>query len=269
MTKPKVFVAENVKGLVSLANAKEIIENDFRNIGKSGYLVVPARVLRAPEYGIPQSRERVFFIGFHREELREEALNALENDIIPEEYDPYPQSTHSYLNGTSVKNEQLSFLDSNLNPSITVRQVLEDLLEPEEENADLSQQTYSKARWYGKHCQGQTEVDPDGIGPTIRSEHHGNIEYRRLSQEHGGYKNLNEIAQGKMERRLTARECARLQTFPDDYEFVRKIDKTNQGWNISGSEAYKLIGNAVPPLLAFHLAKRLEDLWPKLFREGK
>ena len=38
----------------------------------------------------------------------------------------------------------------------------------------------------GKHCQGQQEVRLDGLAPTIRSEHHGNIEFRRLSKEHGG-----------------------------------------------------------------------------------
>lgn len=38
----------------------------------------------------------------------------------------------------------------------------------------------------GAHCQGQKEIALDNIGPTIRSEHHGNIEYRRLSREHGG-----------------------------------------------------------------------------------
>jgi DNA (cytosine-5)-methyltransferase 1 len=52
------------------------------------------------------------------------------------------------------------------------------------------------------------------------------------------------------ERRLSVRECARLQTFPDDYAFVSE--------KLGASEAYKLIGNAVPPLLAYHIAKKLE-----------
>lgn len=53
IVKPKMFIAENVKGLVSLGEAKQIIENDFRHIGK-GYLVVDANVLKAWEYGVPQ-----------------------------------------------------------------------------------------------------------------------------------------------------------------------------------------------------------------------
>ena len=52
----------------------------------------------------------------------------------------------------------------------------------------------------GTHCQGQTEVDIQGIGPTIRAEHHGNIEYRRLSKEHGGQMD-KELKRGLKERR--------------------------------------------------------------------
>ncbi|TOJ74838.1 DNA cytosine methyltransferase, partial [Vibrio parahaemolyticus] len=55
ITQPKVFIAENVKGLVSLGDAKSIIENDFRNIG-DGFLVVPAKVLNAANYGVAQNR---------------------------------------------------------------------------------------------------------------------------------------------------------------------------------------------------------------------
>ena len=68
---------------------------------------------------------------------------------------------------------------------VTVKQALEDLVEPEQ-STDISQQKYSKAKYMGKHCQGQQEVRLDGLAPTIRSEHHGNIEFRRLSKEHGG-----------------------------------------------------------------------------------
>ena len=99
-----------------------------------------------------------------------------------------------------------------------------------------------------------------GAAPTIRSEHHGNIEFRRLDVSNGG-KYKDEIEMGKQQRRLTVRECARIQTFPDDYEFVFK----SIYGSVSGSEAYKLIGNAVPPLLAYHLACRLEKLWNTYF----
>jgi DNA (cytosine-5)-methyltransferase 1 len=105
--------------------------------------------------------------------------------------------------------------------------------------------------------QGSSEISLEKPGPTIRAEHHGNIEYRRLSTEHGG-KSTEELKQGLAERRLTVRECARLQTFPDQYSFV--IPK-----KLSQSDGYKLIGNAVPPLLAYRLARRLEEVWDQLF----
>jgi DNA (cytosine-5)-methyltransferase 1 len=116
----------------------------------------------------------------------------------------------------------------------------------------------------GKHCQGQREIALDLPGPTIRAEHHGNIEYRRLSKEHGGMID-EEIKKGLPERRLTVRECARLQTFPDDYEFVVK-NHGERKFYINATMGYKMIGNAVPPLLAYHLARRLEEIWDKLFK---
>ena len=61
-------------------------------------------------------------------------------------------------------------------------------------------------------------------------------------------------------RRLSVRECARIQTFPDDFEFV----KDNL---LSSTDGYRLIGNAVPPLLAFHLANRLQDVWSGIFKD--
>ena len=136
-------------------------------------------------------------------------------------------------------------------------QAFSGLKEPEQ-SLDTSQQKYSRAKYMGKHCQGQQEVKLDGIGPTIRSEHHGNIEFRRLSEEHGGIYR-KELQSGMLERRLTIRDCARIQTFPDDYEFI--IPKRAGKSAVSASEAYKIIGNAVPPLLAYHIAKRIEELW--------
>lgn len=84
LTFPKMFVAENVKGLAELGNIKEIIERDFANARNGGYLVVPAQVLFAPDYGVPQTRERVFFIGFRKNALNPEALEALSSPVIPQ-----------------------------------------------------------------------------------------------------------------------------------------------------------------------------------------
>lgn len=260
ITKPKVFIAENVKGLVSFGDIKNIIENDFRNID-DGYLVVPARVLFAGDYGVPQKRERVIFIGLNKKYLKKEALEELSKENISSEYDPYPIKTHY---DDSKNTTQLNFLDTlkKLKPYVKTLDVVKDLKEPFEENEDLAQMSYSKAK-YCPNCQGQTEINLKGLAPTIRAEHHGNIEYRRLSETNGG-KHIAELKQGMTERRLTVRECARFQTFPDDYPFVQAAEKAGK-YNLSASSAYKLIGNAVPPLLAYNIAKRLEELWDKLF----
>lgn len=251
ITRPKIFVAENVKGLVNLGNVKDIIQKDFASADGNGYIVLPPKVLHAGNYGVPETRERVIFIGVRRDALRPEAIQALESEVTPAEYDPYPIPTHA----GNIKDESLL-------PAVTTRDVLKGLKEPME-TADESQRYYSGAKYLHNGSQGQTEINLDGMGPTIRSEHHGNIEFRRLSAEHGG-KQAEELAEGLKERRLTPRECALIQTFPPDYPFVIKLEG-KRSFFLSPSGAYKVIGNAVPPVLAFHLATRLEQLWPKYF----
>ena len=190
IVRPKVFVAENVKGLVSLGDVKSIIQQDFASADGNGYIVLNPRVLDAGNYGVPETRERVIFIGIRRDALKKEALKALESDITPIDYDPYPIPTHNH-----------SANDDSLRTPVTCRDVFAELKEPEESN-DLSQRNYSMAKYMGKHCQGQSEIKLDGLGPTIRSEHHGNIEFRRLSEEHGGIY-IDELKNGMKERRLT------------------------------------------------------------------
>lgn len=92
LTEPALFIAENVKGLTNLDDVKEVIEKDFSNAANGGYLVVPARVLHAADYGVPQSRERVIFFGFKKSALKKNALTALRKKDIPVTYDPYHRS---------------------------------------------------------------------------------------------------------------------------------------------------------------------------------
>ena len=252
IVRPKIFVAENVKGLVNLGNVKDIIQKDFASANGNGYIVLSPQVLHAGNYGVPESRERVIFIGIRRDALKREALEALEKNTIPEEFNPYPRPTHA----CTIK-------DDNLLPIVTTFDVLKNLKEPED-SLDESQRIYSKAKYLGNGSQGQIEIKLDSLGPTIRSEHHGNIEFRRLSKEHGG-KHVLELNSGMKERRLTPRECAMIQTFPPDYKFVMKREN-GRGYKVSSSGAYKIIGNAVPPVLAFNIASRLQELWPLYFK---
>ncbi len=252
ITKPKIFIAENVKGLVNLGDAKSIIQRDFAEADGDGYLVPDPQVLYAGNYGVPESRERVIFIGIRKSALRPKALKALSSNPIPPEYDPYPKPTHAC---TAESEGSL--------PPVVCRDIFAGLDEPED-SADPSQRFFSGAKYMGAHCQGQKEIALDKIGPTIRSEHHGNIEYRRLSTEHGGIM-TDELARGWRERRLTPRECALIQTFPPDFPFVRQKEDGKR-FVLSASGAYKVIGNAVPPLLAYHIARRVQALWPIYFK---
>jgi len=254
IVQPKMFIAENVKGLVNFENVKDIIQTDFSSINSNGYIVLSPQVLQAADFGVPQSRERVFFIGIKKSALNKQALYELTKNQIPEEYNPYPKPTHAYR----TKGEKLS-------SKVILKEVFEHLYEPENAQ-DLSQRHYSKAKFMGSHCQGQTEIKLSDIAPTIRAEHHGNIEFRRLSKENGGQIH-EELNKGLKERRLTVRECALIQTFPPDYEFVIENKHKKGSFLISPSKAYKVIGNAVPPLLAYHLARRIESLWNLYFEK--
>ena len=250
LVQPSIFIAENVKGLTTLEDAKEVIEHDFANAADGGYIVIPARVLHAANYGVPQSRERVIFYGFKRKALKENAIEALLNLAENKEFDPYPTPTHAY----NVEGEKLY-------PFVTCREALADLDEPDI-TTDIAQTKYSKAKYMPKG-QGNIEIKMDSISPTIRSEHHGNIEFRRLSAENGGT-HSDELAAGLEQRRLTIRECARIQTFPDDYQFI--LAKTPQNKAVSASDAYKIIGNAVPCVLGYNIAMRLAENWDKYFK---
>ena len=143
ITKPKIFIAENVKGLVNMGQVKDIIQADFSHAGSNGYIVLPPQVLHAGNYGVPESRERVFFIGIRKEALKEEILQALEKSNISKDLYPYPAPTHN----CTLNNKKLA-------PPVILRDILKRLKEPEE-SFDPSQRFYSKAKYMGAHCQGQ------------------------------------------------------------------------------------------------------------------
>lgn len=252
ITKPKIFIAENVKGLVSLGDVKDIIQKDFSQAAGDGYFVFAPQVLRAADYGVPESRERVIFIGVKKSALNDDIRKILESGAsIPEYLNPYPTPTHA----DPATRELL--------PRVTCRDVLQHLPEPED-STDPTHKFYSKAKFLENGGQGQAEINYNSIGPTIRAEHHGNIEFRRLSKQNGG-KNDEEISNGLLQRRLTPRECALIQSFPPDYNFVLYKYGSSR-FSVSPSMAYKIIGNAVPPILAYKIALRIQELWNLYFR---
>ena len=90
-------------------------------------------------------------------------------------------------------------------------------------------------------------MDPEDIAPTLVA-----MDVAKLG-----------VVDGKGIRRLTIRECARIQTFPDDYQFI--IPKNNGNVAVSATDAYKIIGNAVPCVLGYNIAMRLAENWTKYF----
>jgi DNA (cytosine-5)-methyltransferase 1 len=210
--KPKVFVAENVEGLVNMADGVvlEAIKNDFR---ESGYRV-EHHLLHAVNYGVPQIRKRVFIVG-----VREDIDVAFEP--------PIPTHTDNWM---------------------TAKEAIDDLWGKENDPTILNHSQISKAKFYpGRKMQGNTRIKADQPSVTIRAEHHGNIEAH--------YRTFNDSDPEDMQywRRLSVRECARIQTFPDYFEFKGAATHT-----------YKQIGNAVPPVLGWHVANSVKNVLLKM-----
>lgn len=188
---PRLFVAENVKGLLTMADGAAIraIVSDFARLGYK----VTYRLYNAADFGVPQRRERVVIVGTRKDALR------------PFELPDPPFDEKQW---------------------VPLRNAIADL-------ADLPEGAFPNHYWSRARKndgQGNTIVDPDRPGPTMRAEHHGNIEYHWTGK-----------------RRLSAREAARIQSFPDEFIFYP-----------STSAAYKQIGNAVPPVFAWHIARAVQ-----------
>ncbi len=233
--RPYMFVSENVDGIRNSRTGDKDKIDDFalnrviQAFNEAGYNTT-YKVLLASDYGVPQMRRRVFIIGIRK-------------DIGTIDDIKYPSPTHSkygddghyeWITAYDAIDDLWNKLGQTAIPNHTVRDV-------------------SKAKFYeGKKMQGNNAINPNTPSPTIRAEHHGNIEAH--------YRNVNgEIGMQDMSkwRRLSVRECARLQSFPDDYDFC-----------VSASSAYKVIGNAVPPVLAWHIAKEVLDKIEKIKERG-
>lgn len=206
--KPRIFVAENVYGLITMKNEpiKQIME-DFSELGYD----VNYQIVYCPDFGIPQTRKRVIIMGISKQR-------------------------------TVDINEGWNIITKN-KTQCTIGKYFEHLNEPDI-TKDVSQMVYSKAKKLEKG-QGQTEINLGSFAPTMRAEHHGNIEFRRHKNSN---KNIHE--KNMIERRLTVREAGLIQTFPPDYIFSKRKNMS----------AYKYIGNAVPPLLGYLIADKVNEL---------
>lgn len=233
--KPKAFVIENVPGLVGLfgGQIKDSIMQRFTDMGYD----IQYKILCAADYGVPQNRKRVVFVGIkngHFEYPKEidgkvscsmalSDLPTLENELGNEDM-PYltkPQNHYQKImreNSSRVKNHIAA------EHSDKVKKIIS--LVPDGGNYKNLPEEYINSRNF--HV-AWTRFASDKPAPTIDTGHRHHFHY-------------------KYNRVPTVRECARLQSFPDSFVFLG--NKTQQ---------FRQVGNAVPPLMAQCIAERLKE----------
>ncbi|MCT0016891.1 DNA cytosine methyltransferase [Lactococcus lactis subsp. lactis] len=210
-SQPEFFVAENVKGLITMGKG-EVLKQITQDFSASGYEVT-TKLVNARDYGVPELRERVFIVG-----VRKDIANNFDFHY------KFPEPTHG----------------TNKLPFVTLKDAIADLpLNPDDVfDSDYSPMYMSRNR----------KKTWDEQSFTIQASG------RQIPQHPAGKPMLKVgtdkwIFQGNFNRRLSVRECARIQTFPDWFIFSDG-GKNNVSKNNLLNEKYKQIGNAVPVFLA-------------------
>jgi DNA (cytosine-5)-methyltransferase 1 len=229
---PKAFMLENVPNIVSMSNGivKDNIIKDFEDLG---YKVV-YKVLMASEFGVPQNRKRAFFVG----------IKGNKEFVFPS-----LTSTKLLTSKEAISDlPEYSLVDGNEYP-IKPKSEYQELLRDKSKGVYNHQITV--------HNEQTIEIIamvPDGgnyknLPVELHQTRKVNIAWTRLNSKKPSFTidtGHNHHFHYKFNRVPTARESARLQSFPDN--FIFKSGKTSQ---------LKQIGNAVPPLLAKILAENL------------
>jgi DNA (cytosine-5)-methyltransferase 1 len=238
---PKAFVIENVPGMATLYHG-EVKNEIYRRFSSLGYNI-KAQVLCAADFGVPQIRKRLVFIGIQKRYgevsfphpiLSEKEyitsrdaiddLPSLENTMGNEE------SEYCSLPSTQYQREMRGTCHVLYNHVAT-------------QHTDLVKKTIAQVPEGGNY-----KDLPPGVGESRKfhmawTRCDGYHPSRTIDTGHRNYFHY------KYNRIPTVRECARLQSFPDDFVFTGT--KTQQ---------YRQVGNAVPPRLGYYLAKHLQFL---------
>ena len=241
MAKPKVVILENVPGLLTLFQGKgaQRIMDDFTQLGYQ----MKSKVLYAPEYGVPQIRKRVFFVGVLPEcgdfeypvpfvdsqnyITCEDAIGdlpSLENEIGSDisEYTSPPLTMYQ-----EIMRNNADKLYNHLGTQHEEKTVNLIAMVPEGKNYKALPEPYNTMFKYNEAL---TRYHSKKPSLTINTGHRSHFHY-------------------KWNRIPTVRESARLQSFPDDFVFYG-----------NKSQQYRQVGNAVPPLLGKAVALQVKKL---------
>lgn len=193
---PKYFIAENVKGILSLGKG-EAIKRIVADFEAAGY-IISVNLVNMANYGVPQTRQRVIIIG-QRVDLGDKLRFV------------FPQPTHS-------KNGELQ-------KWVSIKDAIDHFPDPDQENNVLNH-IYSAYKIEYRNFTGHRETDPDKPSPTVLARGNGKGGVCAIPHYNG-------------KRRLTIRESASVQTFPEDFHFIGTMNS-----------CYRQIGNAVPVMFA-------------------
>lgn len=227
LLQPKAIVLENVSGMKSAGNFVEIIESE---LSKVGGMSVKSQLLYAPDYGVPQKRSRLFFIGIKGKSFDfdcitkthgpntaknyvtiEEAIGdlpSLQNGEEKNQYSRAPFSTYQQLMRQHTTNNQLTNHKAPKHPSATIERI---------KTTTPGQPMYPRFKQ-------RIRLAWDILSPT---------------QVAGGIRPQFQLGHPSDNRGLSIRERCRIQSFPDHFEVL--------GGTV---QARVQTGNAVPPLLA-------------------
>lgn len=220
--KPKFFVIENVQGILDEKH-KESLSNFMQILRDAGYKI-SYELLNAADYKIPQDRFRVFFIG-------------IRNDL-----------SNKYTFPNAVNTAPITLKQAIGDITEQPRYYCDNLVEgdhPSRMNHDVYTGAYDAKYMARNRVRGWDETSFTMQAQARNAPQHPQapkMTFVSSSQRvfARGYEHLY--------RRLSVRECARIQTFPDNFRFVYQDVK----------DGYKMVGNAVPPRLAWYLAIQMK-----------
>ena len=258
--KPKMFVFENVPGILSAKNG-DYLNKIFKAVRNAGYEVAipPKNHLNAKDFGVLQDRKRVIIIGWKKElnlnypkfketEHNFQILKDLFADLKPLKNGQgtlnaveYVTPTTDYLRKTNIRNG-LEFVTQHIvrpnnKNDLEIYRIAVDLWSKKKR---LNYATLPERLIKHKNTSSFTNrfqvVDGGGISNTIVAH---------IAMDGHYYIHPDK----KQNRSISVREAARIQSFPDDYFF--------EG---SRTAAFKQIGNAVPPLMAEKIAEKIKEM---------